>query len=343
MQAASGVHGDQSAQILAAARAAEEAAARAEEQAQRTAENMETLSVEEQRKRGLKGPGHAHRKKRKADAILGKAESDALESMEENGIELRIDERILAALESEAPLGGFTLDNFFTGKANQFAVKLARAVSEHPGSAYNPFFLHGGVGLGKTHLINGIGNLLIEHDPDLHVGYVSSSRFSRKLADALEEHALDEFREAYARWDVLIFDDIQFLGGRIEAQEEFFHLFNALYQEDRQIVIAGDRPPDQLGQLEDRLISRFGSGIVAALQPPEWETRLQILHHQVERANANVSEEILALIATKVSHDVRKMTGALRKVLAYSELMGADVSADLVSQILGHVGAEAPA
>lgn len=332
---------DQTAQILAIARQAQEAAARAEQEAKRAADQAETTAVTENIKRGLQRTGlKSSRKAKQAAALLGKAESDVLEAIEGPGLKLRLDERIQAALDSELPLPGYTFETFFVAKPNVFTVQLARAVAEHPGEKYNPFFLYGEVGLGKTHLVNAIGNTIVDADDSKNVGYVSASRFARKLMTALEEHALEQFREAYCRWDVLILDDIQFLGGRIEAQEEFFHIFNALHQEGRQIIIAADNPPDRLGQLEKRLVSRFASGIVACLHPPDWDTRLRILRHYAREAETTISDEILTLIATRVTSDVRKMTGSLRKVIAFAELVGQEVTAELVTEILAHLGIE---
>jgi chromosomal replication initiator protein len=170
------------------------------------------------------------------------------------------------------------------------------------------------------------------------VGYVSASHFARRLLDAVRENAIDAFRDNYCHWDVLILDDIQFLGGRVEAQEEFFHIFNVLHQQGRQIIIASDKAPDRLGLLEQRLVSRFAGGIVAELKPPEWETRLKILHRQASEAGADLSDEVLSLIATRVSNDVRKMNGALRKVLAYAKLVGKDLNSESAEEILRHLG-----
>jgi len=148
------------------------------------------------------------------------------------------------------------------------------------------------------------------------------------------------FAENYCHWDVLILDDIQFLGGRVEAQEEFFHIFNVLRQEGRQIIIASDKAPDRLGLLEKRLISRFASGIVAALKAPEWETRMQILRHWVAEAKIAVPDEILSLIAMRVPNDIRKMTGSLRKVVAFAKLVGSSISCELAGEILNHLGVD---
>jgi chromosomal replication initiator protein DnaA len=253
------------------------------------------------------------------------------------------DREVLDALESEHPVETLTLDSFFPGSANAFTFKLSRAVASSPGGEYNPFFLFGAVGLGKTHLISAIGNAILANHPKSRVGYVSASHFSRRLTEAMRESALDAFRENYCHWDVLILDDIQFLGGRVEAQEEFFHIFNVLHQQRRQIIIASDKAPDRLGLLEQRLVSRFASGIVAELKAPEWETRMQILRHHAARAKVPVAEEILSLIAMRVPNDIRKMTGSLRKIVAFAQLVGQDLSCEMADEILSHLGAVAAA
>lgn len=250
------------------------------------------------------------------------------------------DAHVLEAMDSEKPVESFTFDSFFPGKANVFTHQVSMAVAQHPGGEYNPFFLYGDVGVGKTHLISAIGNTIMQKNPRARVGYVSASHFARRLADATRDGVLDAFRENYCHWEALILDDIQFMGGRVEAQEEFFHIFNVLRQEGRQIIIASDKAPDRLGLLEQRLVSRFASGIVAQLKAPEWETRMQILRHCVQQAKAQVPEEILSLIAMRVPNDIRKMTGSLRKILAFATLVGQDLSCELAEEILSHIGVE---
>jgi chromosomal replication initiator protein DnaA len=250
------------------------------------------------------------------------------------------DQRVLEALESEHPLEALNFDNFFPGNANAFSFQVARAVAAQPGAEYNPFFLYGHVGVGKTHLISAMGNTILSGHPEARVGYVSASHFARRLGEALQENAQDAFRENYCHWDVLILDDIQFMGGKVEAQEEFFHIFNVLHQQGRQIIIAGDKAPDRLGLLEQRLISRFASGIVAELKVPEYETRMKILRHAVETGGAKVPEEVLSLIAMRVKYDVRKMMGSLRKVTAFAKLVGQEMSVEMASEILSHLGVE---
>ncbi|HNT87375.1 MAG TPA: chromosomal replication initiator protein DnaA, partial [Candidatus Hydrogenedentes bacterium] len=253
------------------------------------------------------------------------------------------DAQVVEAMESERPVEMFTFETFFPGKANVFTHQVGLAVAEHPGGEYNPFFLYGDVGVGKTHLISAIGNAVLRGNPKARVGYVSASRFSRRLSDAMRTNALDAFRENYCHWDMLILDDIQFLGGRVEAQEEFFHIFNVLRQQHRQIIIASDKAPDRLGLLEQRLVSRFASGIVAQLKAPEWETRMEILRHAAQEAGAPVPEAVLSLISMRVQNDVRKMTGALRKVVAFAKLVGQEMTCELAEEILSHLGVEVAA
>jgi chromosomal replication initiator protein DnaA len=251
-----------------------------------------------------------------------------------------VDKQVLNALESEQPPKSLTFDSFFPGDVNAFTFKLTQAVSTDPGGKYNPFFLFGHVGVGKTHLISAMGNGIFAKQGKCRVGYVSASHFSKRLDDAIKRNALDAFRENYAHWDVLILDDIQFLGGRVEAQEEFFHIFNVLHQQGRQIIIASDKAPDRLGLLEQRLVSRFSSGIVAELKAPEQATRLEILRRVAKQSDAELSEEILSLVAARVSNDVRKMTGALQKIIACAELADENMTIEMVKDILSHLGAE---
>lgn len=255
------------------------------------------------------------------------------------------DNRVREGLDSEQPLQTLTFQNFFAGESNAFVVNVAKAVTNAPGGEYNPLFLYGEVGLGKTHLISAIGNGIIAHSsqdkkqPTARVGYISASHFSRRLAAAIADNALELFRDNYCHWDVLILDDIQFLGGRVEAQEEFFHIFNVLLQSGRQIIIAGDKPPDRLGLLEQRLISRFASGIVVEVKAPEWETRKKILHHITQDTKIKITDDILSLIALRVDNDIRKMIGALRKIIAYARLQGDNITMEEAQNVLSHLNA----
>lgn len=304
--------------------------------ARQTTELIETHLVAEQNRRELgRGRRMRHASVAPFGAVSG-ADPESGTRHEES------DTLILDALLSEAPLESLTFRDFFPGTANAFTFKVCQAVAAAPGGEYNPLFLHGNVGIGKTHLISAVGNQILAGGGSVppRVGYVSASHFARRLAEAAADGAVDVFREHYAHWDVLILDDIQFLGGRVEAQEEFFHIFNALHQQGRQIIIAADKAPDRLGLMEQRLVSRFASGIVAELRAPEWETRMQILHNQAAGLGAAVPEEILSLIAMRVPGDVRKMCGALRKIAAFAKLIGANITVEAAQEILGHLGTE---
>jgi len=273
-----------------------------------------------------------------AGAELTKPEQDALEAIEGPGVRSRADERVLEALESARPLRDYTLKNFFAGEANAFTMKLTQAVTEHPGGEINPFFVYGDVGTGKTHLINAMGNAYLTGNPDLRVGYMSAGRFASRLKQAARDDAMDQFREECCHWDVLIFDDIQLLGGRQEAQEEFCSVFDALRYEDRQLVLASDVPPDRLPDLSKQLVSRFAGGVVTSLEAPERETRMAILRHHVEVAGVEVEDEVLTLIAARITADVRRLSGSLRKVIAFAGLVGQDITCDLAREILSHLG-----
>lgn len=253
------------------------------------------------------------------------------------------DHKVAEALESNRPAESMSFGNFVPGSMNAFTYRISQEVAKNPGGDFNPFFLFGHVGAGKTHLISAIGNQILQASPTARVGYVSASHFARRLKEAMAENALESFREHYAHWDVLILDDIQFLAGRVEAQEEFFHIFNALHAQGRQIIIASDKAPDRLGLLEQRLISRFGSGIVAELKAPEWEARMTILRQQAQQAGVKVPEQVLSLIAMRVADDVRKMCGSLRKVIAFAQLGGGELNCELAEQILSHLGSEVAA
>lgn len=245
-----------------------------------------------------------------------------------------VDRSVLEALDTGTPIQGFAFDSFFPGSTNEFAFAMCKAVAAKPGKEYNPFFLCGSVGLGKTHLVNAIGNALVVGDPDMRVGYCSAGRFADHVNRATRGGNLDGFRAQFARLDALILDDIQFLGGRIEAQEEFFHIFNALHQQQRQIIIAADKPPAKLGLLEDRLISRFSGGIVAYLEAPDLSARLAILKYQAKVLEVEVPGEVLGLVAAGIETDMRKLTGCLQKIVAFATLKGQDITCQMASEIL---------
>ncbi|HLC03768.1 MAG TPA: chromosomal replication initiator protein DnaA [Anaerolineales bacterium] len=226
----------------------------------------------------------------------------------------------------------YTFDNFIIGAGNRLGAAAAQAVAENPAHAYNPLFLYGGVGLGKTHLLHAVGNACV--DAGLRVLYVSSEDFTNDLINAIRSHTTESFRERYRRMEVLLIDDIQFLVGKESTQEEFFHTFNTLHGQDRQLVISSDRPPKALVTLEERLRSRFEWGLTADIQPPDLETRLAILRAKAERAGRQVESELLEMIARKVQSNIRELEGALTRVLAMSDLSGVPLNTDLVETAL---------
>lgn len=226
----------------------------------------------------------------------------------------------------------YTFDNFVVGPSNRLAHAASMAVAENPARAYNPLFLYGGVGLGKTHLLHAMGNTALQRG--LQVLYVSSEEFTNDLINAIRTHTTPAFRERYRRIDVLLIDDIQFIAGKESTQEEFFHTFNTLHGQDKQIVMSSDRPPKAMVTLEERLRSRFEWGLTADIQPPDLETRIAILRSKAERAGSQVPAEILETIARLVQSNIRELEGALTRVMAFSDLSGQPLSTALVHTAL---------
>jgi chromosomal replication initiator protein len=226
----------------------------------------------------------------------------------------------------------YTFENFVVGASNRLAHAASLAVAEKPAQAYNPLFLYGGVGLGKTHLLHAIGNMSAERG--LQVLYVSSEEFTNDLINAIRTHTTQAFREKYRRTDVLLVDDIQFIAGKESTQEEFFHTFNTLHGQDKQLVISSDRPPKALNTLEERLRSRFEWGLAADIQPPDFETRLAILRSKAERAGYCMPHEIMEIIARRVQSNIRELEGALTRVNAFANLSGLVPTPQLVETAL---------
>lgn len=236
--------------------------------------------------------------------------------------------------QSESPTinGRYRFDNFVVGADNRLAHAACMAVSESPARAYNPLFLYGGVGLGKTHLLHAIGNAC--QPSGLSVLYVSSEEFTNDLINAIRTHTTTAFREKYRQIDVLLIDDIQFIAGKESTQEEFFHTFNTLHGQNKQLVISSDRSPKSLSTLEERLRSRFEWGLTADIHPPDVETRQAILRAKAERAGRDVPVDILEMIARKVQSNIRELEGALNRVLAFSDLSGIPLTLELAQQAL---------
>ncbi|NPV77994.1 MAG: chromosomal replication initiator protein DnaA [Anaerolineae bacterium] len=226
----------------------------------------------------------------------------------------------------------YTFETFVVGASNRLAHAACMAVAENPARAYNPMFLYGGVGLGKTHLLHAIGNEA--HQSGLRVLYVSSEEFTNDFINSIQKHNNAAFRERYRQIDVLLIDDIQFIAGKESTQEEFFHTFNTLHGQDKQIVISSDRPPKALVTLEERLRSRFEWGLIVDIQPPDLETRIAILRAKAERAGRQIANEILEMIARQVQSNIRELEGALTRVIAFSDLSGMPVTHELVNTSL---------
>lgn len=228
----------------------------------------------------------------------------------------------------------FTFETHIEGKSNQLARAAAMQVGENPGGAYNPLFIYGGVGLGKTHLMQAAGNRLLQHNPEAKVAYVHSERFVADMVKGLQHNAINEFKKFYRTLDALLIDDIQFFVGKERSQEEFFHTFNALLEGQRQIIITADRFPKELTGVEERLVSRFGSGLTVSIEPPELETRVAILMNKAKQENADLPEDVAFLIANKVRSNVRDLEGALRRVIAGSRFTGQPIDTNLAMENL---------
>lgn len=231
----------------------------------------------------------------------------------------------------------FNFENFVVGGNNRFAYAASLAVAESPAEAYNPLFLYGGSGLGKTHLMQAIGIQVIKNDPTSNVLYISSETFTNELIEAINTQNTNQFKEKYRNIDILLIDDIQFLEGKEATQEEFFHTFNTLYENNKQIVISSDRPPSNLQKLDERLTTRFGFGITADVQPADFETRVAILKKKIELADIELDsdiEEVCNLIAEKIKYNIRELEGAMNRMISFSEIMKNKIDLDFAKIVL---------
>ena len=228
----------------------------------------------------------------------------------------------------------FTFDSFVEGKSNQLAFAAAQQVAENPGGSYNPLFIYGGVGLGKTHLMHAVGNALRAKKPDAKIVYLHSERFVADMVKALQLKAIDEFKRFYRSVDALLIDDIQFFSGKERSQEEFFHTYNALLEGGQQMILTSDRYPKEIDGVEERLKSRFGWGLTVAVEPPELETRAAILINKAEQSGVHLSKDAAFFIAQRIRSNVRELEGALKRVMAHAQFTRRPIDIDLIRESL---------
>lgn len=234
----------------------------------------------------------------------------------------------------------YTFDSFVVGSCNQFAHAASLAVAESPGKTYNPLYLYGGVGLGKTHLMHACGRAIKERNPHLKLSYLSSERFMNELINAIRYDKTQGFREKYRSVDVLLIDDIQFMAGKERTQEEFFHTFNALYEQQKQIVISSDCPPREIPTLEERLHSRFEWGLIADIEPPDLETKVAILKRKAETMGCFIPDDVALFIASRVKNNVRELEGSLIRLIAISSLRGIPISKELAKDAIRNIASD---
>ena len=229
----------------------------------------------------------------------------------------------------------YTFDTFVIGENNRFAHAASLAVADSPGEAYNPLFLYSGVGLGKTHLMHAIGNFVLSQNPNAKVLYITSEKFTNELINAIQNNTTEDFRNKYRNIDVLLIDDIQFFIGKERCQEEFFHTFNDLYENKKQIIISSDKPPKDISPLEERLKSRFEWGLVADIQKPDYETRCAILKKKCQIEGRNIDDEIISTIALKVESNIRELEGIYNKIVAMASLTNSEITMSLAEKAIG--------
>ncbi len=235
---------------------------------------------------------------------------------------------------SSALQSNYTFENFVAGKSNQMACAASKQVAENPGEAYNPLFIYGGVGLGKTHLMHAVGNMILSNKPQARVAYLHSERFVADMVKALQHNTINEFKRHYRTLDALLIDDIQFFAGKERSQEEFFHTFNALMEGQQQIIMTCDRYPKEIDGLEDRLKSRFGWGLTCSIEPPELEIRVAILKSKAEQANTDLPDEVAFFIAKRIRSNIRELEGALKRVVANARFTGKPITLELTKEAL---------
>ena len=234
----------------------------------------------------------------------------------------------------------YTFDTFVVGNNNRFAHAAALAVAEAPATSYNPLFLYGGVGLGKTHLMHAIGNSILRKNKNYNILYVTSEKFTNQLINSIKDNSNEQFRNKHRNIDVLLIDDIQFIAGKERVQEEFFHTFNALHESGKQIILSSDRPPKDIQLLEDRLKSRFEWGLIADIQSPDYETRLAILRKKAQLDNINIDDDILSNIATKIDTNIRELEGTLNKLIAKASLTNSSITPEMAERAINDIIAQ---
>lgn len=228
----------------------------------------------------------------------------------------------------------YTFDTFVVGPSNQFVHAAAARVGENPGSSYNPLFIYGGVGLGKTHIMNAVGNAIVDKNPGKVVCYVSAEQFTNEVVSAMRHGKMGEFKEKYRNVDALLIDDIQFIAGKEATQEEFFHTFNSLYEKQRQIVISSDRAPNEISDITDRLRSRFSMGLIADIQPPEVETKIAIIYKKAAMEKMAIADDVATFVATRVKSNIRELEGCLIKLGAHASLTGQPIDIAMAKSVL---------
>jgi chromosomal replication initiator protein len=255
-----------------------------------------------------------------------------------NAAQPRVNEAAVDFRNQKADLNPkYTLDNLVVGSHNRFAHSAAMAVAARPGESYNPLFIYGGVGLGKTHIMQAIGHHVLVNNPRLIVRYITCERFTNDLINSIQGNAMIDFRKRYRQVDVLLVDDVHFIAGKESTQEEFFHTFNAIRDSNKQIVLSSDRPPKELHKLEERLRSRFEWGLIADVQAPDFETRVAILRSKAALESMTVADDVLQYIANSFVNNIRELEGALLKIKAYTSLMGGALNLSMVADVL-HIG-----